>query len=371
MKNYKTVFFILIVCFIITLGISSCTSSDEKASPTSNILFVSPTVGIVSSSHTLETTPAPTPTQKVTQSPTQATTQTVAPTATQTATQIAAQTAEPTPVPTGDIQLSFDYAEATGDKSKFTNRAPLKQVSFTVKDPYNTQNLSTTRIGHWFGSNTAQPIKFQKQYESKGWPAITIDTKTTEKVIYLTFDCGYENGHTEKILNTLKEKNCPAAFFVTLGYVESCPGLTARMIEDGHIVGNHSSNHPDFSKISKERMAREIQKLDNYLRVYFGYTSPYFRYPTGAYSDCSMELLSSIGYRAVFWSYAYNDYTEGAFPGKDLAFKYVTNRLHPGEVLLLHAISPGNADALGDIIDYARAQGYEFKSLDDYFEEIL
>ena len=370
MRSYKTVLFIFTICFILILGISGCSFGGEKTSPTqtpmqtpTHIATQMPTQTPTPTS-TQTTAPTPTPTTAPTPTPTTA----PSPTPTQTPTQAPTQTAEPTPIPTGAIQLSSDYAEATGDKSKFTSRAPMKQVNFTVTDPHNTRGLSTARVGHWFGSNTSQPIKFQNQYEAKGWNALTIDTKTTEKVIYLTFDCGYENGHTEKILETLKNKNCPAAFFCTLEYVEFYPGLTAKMIEAGHIVGNHSSNHPDFSKISRERVAREVQKFENHLRVYFGYSTPYFRYPSGAYNESSMELLTSLGYRTIFWSYAYNDYTEGKFPGKEAAFNYVTKRLHPGEVLLLHAVSPGNADALGDIIDYARAQGYEFKSLDEYFE---
>lgn len=365
-KNLLLHIVALIVFTALAVCLISCTKKDGETGTPSQ---APATTSIPTLTHTPTTAPTETPTATPTAAPTEtaSTASTVAPTETPTQKATPTVTVTATPAPIDPIQLSIDFEEATGSKSKYTSRAPMKQVSYTVTDPYNTRGLSTTRVGHWFGSNTSQPLKFQSQYEAKGWNAITIDTKTKEKVIYLTFDCGYENGYTDKILNTLKEKNCPAAFFCTLEYVESCPGLTAKMIEDGHIVGNHSSNHPDFSKISRERMAREVQKFDNYLRVYFGYSSPYFRYPSGAYSDCSMELLTSLGYRMIFWSYAYDDYTEGRFPGKEAAFNYVTKRLHPGEILLLHAISPGNADALGDIIDYARAQGYEFRSLDQYY----
>ena len=361
---------IFLFCIILgTLFLCGCSDNSNTSVPTLNIVFHSPSTD--SSSVTI----APgTATQVNTQSPTAVTTQytettpspTPSPTPVQTATATPTATPAATPIPTGDIVLPADYEEATGDKSKYTDRAPMKQVTYTVHDPLNTRKLSTARVGHYFGLNTSVPIKFQNTYNAKGWSALTIDTKTTEKVIYLTFDCGYENGHTGRILDTLKEKNCTAAFFITLPYAASNSALTARMINEGHIVGNHSTTHPDFSKITREKMAREVQKLENYLRVNFGYYSPYFRYPTGAYNDSSMELLTSMGYRSIFWSYAYVDYESDNFPGKDAAFRYVTNRLHPGEVLLLHAISPGNADALGDIIDYVRAQGYEFRTLDQY-----
>ena len=353
MKKQKTILFLIFTLVCVLLCVSACSDSESNAVPTSNVVFNTPSGATATEAPTAEPTKVPTtePTPLPTAVPTAVPTSTTAPA-------------------TGDFQLSLDYAENTSDKATYTNRAPLKQVSFTVTDPLNTRNLSTTRVGHWFGKDTTQPKKFQKQYEDKGWSALTIDTKTIDKkVIYLTFDCGYENGNTGRILTTLKEKNCPAAFFVTLDFAEDEPGLVATMINDGHIVGNHSASHPDFTKISREKIAREVQKLDNYLRVNFGYSSCYFRYPMGAYNDNSMDMLTSLGYRSIFWSYAYEDYNEGSFPGKDLAFKYVTERLHEGEVLLLHAISPGNADALGDIIDYARAQGYEFRSLDQYFNQ--
>lgn len=366
----------LLFLICILLGVLVCTSAcadDEEAVPTTNIIFYSPSNGIATETPSAESqSPA---TDSIPSSPT-AQIATASPTVAPTAVPTKVPTAVPTAIPTattapstGDFQLSVDYAENTSGKATYTDRAPLKQVSFTVTDPQNTRGLSNERVGHWFGKDDTQPKKFQQQYESKGWSALTIDTKSTGKVIYLTFDCGYENGNTGRILTTLREKNCPAAFFVTLDFAEDEPGLVATMINDGHIVGNHSASHPDFTKISREKIAREVQKLDNYLRVNFGYSSRYFRYPMGAYSDNTMELLTSLGYRSIFWSYAYEDYNEGSFPGKDLAFKYVTERLHEGEVLLLHAISPGNADALGDIIDDVRAQGYEFRTLDQYFNQ--
>ena len=203
-------------------------------------------------------------------------------------------------------------------------------------------------------------VNNQKLYEKYG--GLCLDT-SGEKVIYLTFDCGYENGCTEKILDTLKEKKVPAAFFVTLPHVKSCPELIARMINEGHTVGNHSVNHPDFSKISRTQMAEEIQGLDNYLRVNFGYSAPFFRFPEGSCSESALDLVQNARFKSVFWSSAYADWDVSTPKGKQYAFETVTARLHPGCVLLLHAVSPDNAEALGDIIDYVVSQGYTFKSL--------
>ena len=182
-------------------------------------------------------------------------------------------------------------------------------------------------------------------------------------MLYLTFDCGYENGYTFDVLDVLKEKNVSAAFFCTLDHIKAEPELISRMIKEGHIVGNHSDNHPNFSKISRTEMAEEIQSVENHLREKFGYSSPYFRFPEGAYSDSALDLVQSLGYKSVFWSLAYADWDTSAQKGKDYAFDTVTARLHPGAIILLHSVSADNAAALGDIIDYALSQGYVFKPL--------
>ena len=184
-----------------------------------------------------------------------------------------------------------------------------------------------------------------------------------KKVLYLTFDCGWENGYTEKCLDVLKKKNVPAAFFCTLDHIKSSPELIARMINEGHTVGNHSVNHPNFSGISRTQMAEEIEGLDNYLRVNFGYSSPFFRFPEGTCSESALDLVQNARFKSVFWSSAYADWDINNPKGKQYAFDTVTGRLHPGCILLLHAVSHDNADALGDIIDYARAEGYEFRQL--------
>ena len=258
----------------------------------------------------------------------------------------------------------------TASTSPYTGMVLLEKEDFTVHDPENKRNLPVTRIEHSYGvakngivhDNSVQAQSF---FEEKNYKAFCYDT-SGEKALYLTFDCGWENGYTAKILDILEEKDVPAAFFCTLGHIEAEPELIGRMINDGHVVGNHSSKHPDFSEISRSRMASEILTCTNYLRENFGYSSKFFRFPEGAYNENALELVGAMGYTSVFWSCSYSDWDTENTKGKEYAFDKVTSRLHPGAVILLHSVSPDNAAALGDIIDYARANGYEFRSLNDY-----
>ncbi len=251
---------------------------------------------------------------------------------------------------------------------------PLEPFTYTVEDPDNLRGLATERRGFSFGvAKDGQPhsqsILNQSTFDGfANVSALALDRRTTEKVMYLTFDNGYEYENlTASILDTLKAKGVKAAFFVTLSYAKQNPQLVMRMINEGHIVGNHSTTHPSFPGLSRTRMAEEIATLDNYLRGTFGYSSPFFRFPEGAHSESSLELVTSIGFNSVFWSVAYSDWSTADQKGADYAFSTVTSRFHPGAVILLHAVSRDNADALGRIIDQATAEGYTFKTLWDYF----
>ena len=269
---------------------------------------------------------------------------------------------------TNSAQRKTEKGAPDQSAGTYTGLKALQKISLTASDPQNTRGLSTATVGYSYGvSKNGVPhqnsTNAQKYFDENGFNAVSIDTKTQEKVLYLTFDCGWENGYTSTVLDILKQKNVPAAFCCTLINIKSEPELIARMIKEGHIVGNHSDTHPNFSKIDRTRMVTEIETLDNYLREHFGYSAPYFRFPEGACSENALELVQSIGFTSVFWSSAYADWDTNNQKGKQYAFDTVTSRLHPGCVLLLHAVSQDNADALGDIIDYAKAQGYEFKAL--------
>lgn len=186
--------------------------------------------------------------------------------------------------------------------------------------------------------------------------------KEDSQKIYLTLDEGYENGYSSVILDVLKEKQVSAVFFVTLQYVKAEPDLIRRMIDEGHVVGAHSVSHPSegMPSLSLEEQLAEMKELHEYVQNEFGYEMYLFRYPAGIFSEQSLALMQAIGYRSVFWSFAYQDWLTDNQPDPAEAMEKVMGRLHPGAIYLLHAVSATNAQIMGDFIDQARAAGYEF-----------
>lgn len=188
---------------------------------------------------------------------------------------------------------------------------------------------------------------------------------TGKKELYLTFDNGYENGYTSKILDVLKEKQVPAIFFVTGHYIKDQPDLLKRMVNEGHLIGNHSWSHPDMSRISPEKMKTELNRVRDEVKELTGQPEmKYLRTPRGIFSERTLAVSKDLGFTNVFWSVAYKDWDTKIHMGSRYAYDKVMSQLHPGAVILLHSVSKDNAEALGQIIDDARKQGYEFKSLD-------
>ncbi len=183
-----------------------------------------------------------------------------------------------------------------------------------------------------------------------------------KKEILLTFDEGYENGFTPSILDTLKEKNVKAVFFVTYDFAKDNNDLIRRMIDEGHIVGNHSYHHYSMDELDNETAEEEVMFLHRYIKDNFNYTMSYFRFPKGEFSEQNLALLKRLGYTSVFWSFAYADWDVNAQPDESAAFTKICESTHPGEIMLLHAVSKTNADILPKVIDDIRQQGYEFKS---------
>lgn len=201
-------------------------------------------------------------------------------------------------------------------------------------------------------------VDFQNRYQHLNASFIGPD----KKQIWLTFDEGYENGYTERILNTLKEKDCPAVFFITGQYAQENPELIQRMIQEGHSVGNHSWAHPSsgMPSLSLEQQVADFQKLHQYVADEYQYEMTLFRYPAGIFSEQSLALMQSQGYHSLFWSFAYADWDPNQQPDPDQTLNKLTERLHPGAIYLLHAVSATNANVLGEFIDNAREMGYEF-----------
>lgn len=182
--------------------------------------------------------------------------------------------------------------------------------------------------------------------------------ETDEKVIYLTFDEGYENGYTSQILDVLKKAEAKAVFFVTYDYCRSSPDLVQRMIDEGHIVGNHSYTHPSLPDCSAREAEEEVMLLHDYVLENFDYEMKLFRFPKGEFSEKTLSIVKELGYTSVFWSFAYEDWDVNKQPAADEAFDVITKATHKGAVYLLHAVSKANADCLGDVIDYWKNNGY-------------
>lgn len=188
-----------------------------------------------------------------------------------------------------------------------------------------------------------------------------------EKVIYLTFDAGYENGNVEKILNVLKEENVPGAFFVLENLIIKNKDLIMRMVNEGHLVCNHTSKHLDVTKCKTiDEFRLELESLENIYREATGMEMPkYFRPPEGRFSKQSMEYASTLGYKTIFWSFAYADWDNSSQMSHDAAKEKILSNIHNGEIMLLHPTSATNAAILSDVIRELKSQGFRFASLDE------
>lgn len=187
-----------------------------------------------------------------------------------------------------------------------------------------------------------------------------------EKVIYLTFDNGYEAGYTNQILDTLKKNEVKATFFITAHYLNTASELVQRMIDDGHIIGNHTVNHKSMPEITDEEIKNEVMKLHQAIYERFGYEMKYLRPPKGEFSERTLVTSNNLGYRHVMWSFAYVDWEEKNQPNVEKATKTILDNLHNGEIMLLHGNSKTNSEILDSVIKEIKAQGYEIKSLDEF-----
>lgn len=195
---------------------------------------------------------------------------------------------------------------------------------------------------------------------------------TNKKEIYLTFDNGYENGYTAQILDVLKKKKVPATFFVTGHYLQDQPKLVKRMAKEGHIVGNHSWHHPDLTKVSDDRLQKELDSVRKETERLTGQKDvAYLRPPRGIFSERTLALSQKLGYQNVFWSLAFVDWHVNNQKGWEYAYHNIMRQIHPGAILLLHTVSKDNAEALEQAIDDLTKKGYTFKSLDHYMATMV
>lgn len=260
-----------------------------------------------------------------------------------------------------------ESAEGPEAEAELTGEQPAQEVDTTpqTQQPASqtgAQGLDTTKLGWGPGG----PVDADNRpdgatvYQEKYGQYAADFIRENNQNIYLTFDEGYENGYTDDILDTLQEKGVQAVFFVTMPYVQSEPELVQRMIDEGHIVGNHSVNHPSFPEISLEECQQEIMELHDYVKENFGYEMSLFRFPMGEFSEADLKVVQDLGYRSVFWSFAYRDWLVDEQPDPQEAIATIEDKCHPGAIYLLHAVSETNAQILGQVIDDLRVEGYVF-----------
>ena len=230
------------------------------------------------------------------------------------------------------------------------------------------QTLETGSWGLSFRTEGAAPIGPAGSAQLSKYDAAYLGD-TTKKVIYLTFDAGYENGCTAKILDILKKHQVPAAFFLVGNYIQSNPDLVQRMVAEGHTVGNHTMHHYDMSKISDlSAFRKELEDLE---KLYFSVTGEemkkFYRPPQGIYSEKNLEMAKQMGYRTVFWSLAYVDWNNDNQPTAEYALSKLLPRTHDGMVVLLHSTSATNAQILDELLTKWKEMGYEFAPIEALF----
>lgn len=256
-------------------------------------------------------------------------------------------------------------AFAVGASAYESNIPAVESSAHTRSAPYN-----------WYckkSENGSQPpldplLSF---IEKEGLEAYYIDKRNTEisaedKVIYLTFDAGYENGNVEKILDTLKAENVPGAFFILENLIKRNPELVKRMNDEGHLVCNHTATHPDMTKkAGNEEFMQELWALEDACEEAGITLAPYYRPPEGRFSEDNLRIAAENGYKTIFWSFAYADWDNNAQASPEAAIKKVLSGTHNGEVILLHPTSATNAEILDDLIKEWKEMGFRFGTLDE------
>ncbi|MBO4877221.1 MAG: polysaccharide deacetylase family protein [Ruminococcus sp.] len=241
---------------------------------------------------------------------------------------------------------------------KLSSAAALIAASAVTCAPVYAADTTVTGYGQGTsvdGMNRPEgALQFNSRYGELDAFAMTADSSR----IIITFDQGYENGYTAQILDTLKEKGVKAVFFLTGDYARNEPELVRRMIDEGHMIGNHGMTHASLPKLSDEAAREEIMSLHDYVLVNYGYEMQYFRCPCGEYSERALEIVKECGYKTLFWSYAYVDWKTDDQPSPAEGLARLGASAHGGEILLLHSVSETNAQILGEVIDSFRDKGF-------------
>lgn len=231
-----------------------------------------------------------------------------------------------------------------------------------------TTNLSANAYGFGFkkNNNHLQPEIGKYNNEIYGTDSYYVGD-SNEKVVYLTFDVGYDNGCLSKVLDILKEKNVESTFFVTGDFFDKGKELIIRMVNEGHIVGNHTYDHKNITKLSYDELEEQLVKVENkYYEITGKDMIKYFRPPEGEFNKQSLMNVKKAGYKTFFWSIAYVDWNTKNQKNNNYAYEVVMNNLHNGAIILMHTVSKDNLNNLGSIIDGIRNEGYEIKNLNEF-----
>lgn len=245
---------------------------------------------------------------------------------------------------------------------------PPTETPVIEDDKYS--QYSTKAEGWWFerkadhSQSTAWGYDTKYKFEQNNTFYVDKTVSDDDKVIYLTFDCGYENGYTDEILDTLKKHNAQAVFFVTKSYIRDAKDLVVRMKEEGHLVGNHTVTHPNLANCTTEKVVKELTECADYMKEKTGYSmDPFMRPPEGAYSEKSLQITQDLGYKTILWSIAYLDWDTANQPGKDYVVDHFTKYHHNGAIPLIHVVSESNMQALDDVLTMLENEGYRFASV--------
>lgn len=255
-------------------------------------------------------------------------------------------------------------------KNEITSEEDIKGNFQAVFNSSDTGGVSNKKYGWGLKKNKNAPPEIPSEIIEilSRYGGIYKDSEPHS--LYLTFDEGYENGYTSTILDVLKENDVKAAFFVTGPYIKKEKELIKRMVDEGHIVGNHTVNHPSMPEVSDEKLKKEIEELSESFKKLTGKEMKFFRPPMGEYSERTLKLTQELGYTSVFWSFAYKDWEVKNQKGTDYAYTQIIDGVHDGAILLLHAVSKDNADILDKVIKDLKSQGYRFKSLEDFGKNV-
>lgn len=266
------------------------------------------------------------------------------------------------------LQKAIDFQqEVTGTLSEDSNSKSATNIVESSM-PQGVKNNKLLRWGISRNSNNMPPNADPGAPELLNKYGGYFIGDTSKKEIYLTFDEGYENGYTTKILDVLKSNNVKAVFFITGPYLKEHQDLVKRMIDEGHTVGNHTINHPSLPTLSESELKGELSGLNDEFFNLFGKKMKYLRPPKGEYSENTLKVTKSLGFTNLFWSFAYDDWYKDKQRGGDYTYNIVMRNLHNGEVMLLHAVSKDNAEALESIIKGAKEKGYVFGDVSNAFK---